>query len=208
MAVKNLEIIQVAIEQLEKREPEMIKSMLVQFVKTNIKKPSAKKINMFDYVATGEQAAIRPVLGGVYMDKENKVAVATDSFVIIISKTEYKPTRFKSGIVCRDGKSIDGKYVNYNYGLDIGKLTELKLFTKETIIDTARTTMAECKLEDLTFAMAIPIAKGTKFLFPVRRLPLLLEVGLSGWSYSESKGGYYYEDNDKKILIMGVKVSD
>ena len=181
--------------------------MLIQFMKENMKKPSAKKINMFDYVAIGEQAEIRPVLKGVYMDKENKVAVATDTFAIIISKSKYKPTKSKNGIVTKDGKSISGKYVNYNYALNLGALTEIEALPEETIVDAALITMAEAKLKDIDIAPAVSITANRKIaLFPVRKLPLLLEVGLSGWKYSKDKGAYYYEDDDKKIIVMGVYV--
>ena len=47
MAVNKLEIIECAIEQLDKKEPEMIKNMLIQFLKENLQAPKAKKNSSF-----------------------------------------------------------------------------------------------------------------------------------------------------------------
>ena len=120
MAVNKLEIIECAIEQLDKKEPEMIKNMLIQFLKENLQVPKAKKnLSVFDFVATDkEELKIRPVMGGVFMDKKNKVAVASDGHVMMVSKSEYKANNFKSGIITKDGKTIPGKYVNYEFVLN------------------------------------------------------------------------------------------
>lgn len=209
MAVNKLEIIECAIEQLDKKEPEMIKSMLIQFLKSNLRVPKAKKINMFDYVATGEQAVIRPVVSGVFMDKKNKVAVATNGHVIIVSKSEYKPTKIESGIVGKDGKAINihnCKYVNYEIPFQFEEEeAPIVLFDEDTIIDSALTTLAENELEENKMCPSIPIAKGPDCFFPITRLSLLLELGLDGWEYHKDEGAYYYHDEDKRVIVMGVK---
>ena len=210
MAVKNLEIIECVIEQLDKKEPEMVKSMLIQFLKSNLRVPKAKKINMFDYVATGEEAAVRPVVSGVFMDKKNKVAVATDGHVIIVSKSEYKPTNIKSGIVGKDGKAIDThncKYVDYEIPFQFEEEeAPIVLFDEATIIDSALTTLAENELKESEMCPSMPIANGPDCFFPITRLPLLLELGLDGWEYHKDKHAYYYHDDDKRVIVMGVKV--
>lgn len=205
--VKNIDIIEVAIEQLDKQNPVIIKELLVQFLKGNLRVPKAKKINLFDYVATGDEAVQRPFLAGVFMDKEDKVAVASDGHVIIISKSDYKPTKAKFGIIDKKGKSIEsGEYVNYRSAIQLkGESTVIKLYDEKTIIDSALLTLAESELNGFEMCPAISITPDTKysFLFPVHRIPLLLEVGLDGWEYS-SKGMYYYKDDDKEVAVMGV----
>lgn len=207
--VKNVEIIECAIEQLDKKEPEMIKSMLIQFLKSNLRVPKAKKINMFDYVATGEEAAIRPVVSGVFMDKANKVAVATDGHTIIVSKSEYKPTRVKNGIIDKDGKAVNTrncKYVKYEYPFQFeeGDGGPIELFDEATIIDSALTTLSENELSESDMCPSIPIASEPDLFFPISRIPLLLEVGLKGWEFHEKV--YYYRDDDKRIIVSGVMV--
>lgn len=212
MAVNKLEIIECAIEQLDKKEPEMIKNMLIQFMKENLQAPKAKKnLSVFDFVATDkEELKIRPVMGGVFMDKKNKVAVATDGHVMMVSKSEYKANNFKSGIITKDGKTIPGKYVNYEFVLNQYKdIKHIKLYDEKTLIDMALITQAEWELMDGLTAPCIPITPDKDCaidFFPIRRLPILLSVGLEGWMHD--KCAFLYEDDDKKIFIMSVVTSE
>lgn len=210
MAVKNLDIIQVAVEQLEKKEPEMIKSMLIQFLKTNLRVPKAKKINMFDFVATGDEANARPRLSGVFMDKENKVAVATDGHTIIVSKSEYHPTKFKNGIIGKDGKNVEGKYVTYRSAMELDEAMEVVPLPIEDIIDSTLNVVAEFKLAGYDIAGGVRISgdKSIDLYFPIYRLPLLFEVGLEGWVYSPKKHCFYYKDGDKEVLVMGILINE
>lgn len=212
MTVKYLDIIRVAIEQLGKKEPEMIKSMLIQFLKGNLRVPKAKKINMFDFVTTGDEAKTRPVLSGVFMDKENEVAVATDGHTIIISKSEYHPTKFKNGIIGKGGENIQGKYVTYRSAISMslnGKKTEIVPLPVSEIADKAMLVMAEHKLAGWDIAGGVRISdKSVNLYFPIRRLPLLFEVGLEGWIYCSDKCCFYYKDDDKEILVMGILINE
>ena len=212
MAVKNLEIIECAIEQLDKKEPEMIKNMLIQFLKENLQVPKAKKnLSVFDFVATDEEELERrPVMGGVFMDKKNKVAVASDGHVMMVSKSEYKENKFKSGVITKDGKNLPWKYVNYEPILAQYKEKKpIELYDEKTIIDMALITKAEWELREGESAPCIPITADKECsidFFPIRRLPILLSVGLEGWKHDRC--AFLYEDDDKKIFIMGVVTSD
>lgn len=202
--VKNLEIIQVAIEQLGKENPEMIRSMLVSFLASNCKEYKPKKIDIWDFVATGENAEKRPVTSGVFMDSVDKVAVATDGHAMFISKLEYEPIRGKKKIVLKDGSLIDGGYVNYKSPLN-DKFKPIKLFDKEAIQKSAKITMAEFILNGDTGSPGIPISSeaDSNLLFPIRWIPTLLEIGFEGWQYN-GKGAYYHKDSNEQILIMSV----
>lgn len=212
MAVNKLEIIECAIEQLDKKEPEMIKNMLIQFLKENFQVPKAKKnLSVFDFVATDEEELERrPVMGGVFMDKKNKVAVASDGHVMMVSKSEYKENKFKSGVITKDGKNLPWKYVNYELILNQYKDKKpIELYDEKTIIDMALITKAEWELREGENAPGIPITADKECsidLFPIRRLPILLSVGLEGWKYDRC--AFLYEDNDMKIFIMGVVTGD
>lgn len=212
MAVKNLEIIECAIEQLDKKEPEMIKNMLIQFLKENLQVPKAKKnLSVFDFVATDkEELEKRPVMGGVFMDKKNKVAVASDGHIMMVSKSEYKENKFKSGVITKDGKNLPWKYANYEPILAQYKDKKpIELYDEKTIIDMALITKAEWELMEGESAPCIPITADKECFidfFPIRCLPILLSVGLEGWKHDRC--AFLYEDDDMKIFIMGVVCSD
>lgn len=210
MAVKNLEIVQVAIEQLDKRESEMIKAMLVQFMKENLKVPKAKKINMFDYVAIDDEAKKRPNLSGVFMDKERKAAVAIDGHTAIISKSDYKPTKFENGIIGKNGENISGKYPNYWLAMPKpDDRVELTPLTEEAIIETALAMKAKNELNGCDIPIGVFISSNkVNGYFPAKRLPLLLEIGLDGWVFCPKKLCYYYKDDDKEIVVMSILINE
>ena len=129
---------------------------------------------------------------------------------MMVSKSEYKANNFKSGIITKDGKTIPGKYVNYEFVLNQYKdIKHIKLYDEKTLIDMALITQAEWELMDGLTAPCIPITPDKDCaidFFPIRRLPILLSVGLEGWMHD--KCAFLYEDDDKKIFIMSVVTSE
>lgn len=204
--VNKLEIIHVAIEQLKQKNPDVIMTMIRQFVIENTPLPKAKAINLYDYADQGYNP--RKILSGVYMDKGDKVAVATNCQVLIVSKSMYKPTKFKNGVVGKDGKNIPGEFVNYKRALpDDGDHIDIDVFSKDIIEQETVGALADKFLSgDNEFCASIPIHFGDNELqFPVSAVPLLLETKLDGWKLV-SKRNYYYEDDDLKIVVSSVLV--
>lgn len=203
--VNKLEIIEIAIEQLDKGNRDVIMNMIRQFVIENTSLPKAKAFNMYDYVDQGYNP--RKILTGVYMDKDEKVAVATNCQVLIVSKSMYKPTKFKNGVIGRDGKNIPGEYVNYKFALPKGDCTNIDVFRKISIEQKAVESLADKFLSgDDEFCASIPIHLGNMGVqFPVSAVPLLLKTEFGGWKLT-SKRNYYYEDDDLKIVVSSVLV--
>lgn len=201
-----LEIIHVAIEQLKQKNPDVIMTMIRQFVIENMPLPKAKVINLYDYVNKGGNSP-KEILRGVYMDKENKVAVATNCQTLIVSKSMYKPTKFKNGVVDKDGKNISGVYVNYKYALpNEDELEDIDVFSKNVIEQETVSALADKFLSgDDEFCASIPIHTGSEVQFPVSAVPLLLKTKPDGWKFT-SKRNYYYEDDDLKIVVSSVLV--
>ena len=106
--------------------------------------------------------------------------------------------------------TIPGKYVNYEFVLNQYKdIKHIKLYDEKTLIDMALITQAEWELMDGLTAPCIPITPDKDCaidFFPIRRLPILLSVGLEGWMHD--KCAFLYEDDDKKIFIMSVVTSE
>lgn len=112
--MKNLDLISEAIKMIERIDTEDVNKELAinrmkQFVLLNTPQPKGGKVKIYDWVG---KENYRPQLMGVYHDAENKVAVATDTHALIVSKSDYVECE-ESHIVAKNGDEIHGKYANY-----------------------------------------------------------------------------------------------
>lgn len=112
--MKNLDLISEAIKMIERIDTEdMNKELAInrmkQFVLLNTPTQKGGKVKIYDW--TGKEQ-YRPNLMGVYHDAENKVAVATDTHALIVSKSDYVECE-ESHIAAKNGDEIQGKYPNY-----------------------------------------------------------------------------------------------
>ena len=110
----NLDLISEAIKMIERIDTEDVNKELAinrmkQFVLLNTPQPKGGKVKIYDWVG---KENYRPNLMGVYHDAEDKVAVATDTHAIIVSKSDYVECE-ESHIVAKNGDEIYGKYPNY-----------------------------------------------------------------------------------------------
>lgn len=112
--MKNLDLISEAIKMIERIDTEDVNkelaiSRMKQFVLLNTPTQKGGKVKIYDW--TGKEQ-YRPNLMGVFHDSENKVAVATDTHALIVSKSDYVECE-ESHIVAKNGDEIQGKYPNY-----------------------------------------------------------------------------------------------
>lgn len=84
-----------------------------QFIYINTPKTkSSGKVSIYGWA--NDEVGCRPMFDGVFHDAENKVAVASDTHVLIVSKPDYREfADGKSHIIAKDGSEIKGKYVPY-----------------------------------------------------------------------------------------------
>lgn len=110
----NLDLISEAIKMIERIDTEDVNKELAinrmkQFVLLNTPQPKGGKVKIYDWVG---KENYRPNLMGVYHDAENKVAVASDTHALIVSKSDYVECE-ESHIVAKNGDEIRGRYVDY-----------------------------------------------------------------------------------------------
>ena len=110
----NLDLISEAIGYIERIDTEnYLKELAInrmkQFVLLNTPQTKGGKVKIYDWVG---KENYRPNLMGVYHDAEDKVAVATDTHAIIVSKSDYVECE-ESHIVAKNGDEIRGRYADY-----------------------------------------------------------------------------------------------
>lgn len=98
---------------------EYTQRMITEFITDNQPKPK-NKFNIWAYTANDER---RPVLNGVFHDKENKMAAATDAHILIADAASYDESKTDTAIdnktwlgrrsVDKYGNFIDGRYPDY-----------------------------------------------------------------------------------------------
>ena len=101
----NLDLISEAIKMIELIDTEDVRkelaiSRMKQFVLLNTPQPKGGKVKIYDWVYKDDN--LRPQMSGVYHDCENKVAVATDTHALIVSKSDYVECE-ESHIVAKNG---------------------------------------------------------------------------------------------------------
>lgn len=110
----NLDLISEAIGYIERIDTEsylkeLAISRMKQFVLLNTPTQKGGKVKIYDWT---DKEQYRPNLMGVFHDSENKVAVATDTHALIVSKSDYVECE-ESHIVAKNGDEIQGKYPDY-----------------------------------------------------------------------------------------------
>lgn len=106
----NFELIAEAIELMNAGNIEAATTRLKQFTVLNTPKvKNGGKVNIWKWISDDQY---RPQYCGVYYDTERKVAVATDTHVLLVSKPDYIE-REKSEIISKNGDVIKGRYPEY-----------------------------------------------------------------------------------------------
>lgn len=127
----NFDLISEAINFINGNNNEKAIARLNQFVALNTPKvKSAGKLKLYDWVSKEEY---RRNLMGVFHDAENKVAVATDTHVLLVSKPDYNEAH-AGKIIDKNGDEIGLKFVSYqrvfpkqlvDFAVDRDKIAEM-----------------------------------------------------------------------------------
>lgn len=91
-----------------------IKRHIHEFMVDNEPSPKKGELNLWDFTAND---ALRPVLCGIFHDKENGMAVATNAHILVADKALYDESKADTEETRRPidkyGKFIDGRYPNW-----------------------------------------------------------------------------------------------
>lgn len=111
-----------------------------------------KKMDMYRYAAkANEGIAINfPSTAGVYHDFRNKVAVATDGYILRISRAAYDPQYEcddKDGVsIGRNGEVIEGRFVVYGSVIpDYGRKSHTRVIDKKQVLESVKQAKEKAK---------------------------------------------------------------
>lgn len=207
--MKNLDLISEAIKMIERIDTEDVNKELAinrmkQFVLLNTPTQKGGKVKIYDWVG---KENYRPNLMGVYHDAENKVAVATDTHALIVSKSDYVECE-EAHIVAKNGDEIHGKYANYKSVMPDTDECLLYDVDRDKIKRILTEYKAERKLDKSVEYLAINVGTTDKplYLTPDNcKLLLQLPDGdffVSANDYNSRAIAYESEDGDYKAIFM------
>lgn len=192
---------------------EYIQKLIAEFIVDNEPKKKGT-FNIWDYVANDDP---RPVINGVFHDKEKGYAVATDSHILVADKDFYDnslsdPEKLEQSGPCKGmrpvdkyGKFIDGRYPNWSAVIP----TNQGNYTKYTIsLEEVDAYIKKCntymKLNGMTGKYKKSIfynVPGTDCWFDANLMRLFLIASGGEINLSDNKhAGVYW--GDKRIAIV------
>lgn len=205
----NLDLISEAIGYIERIDTESYLkeraiSRIKQFVLINTPQPKSGKVKIYDWVSKDN---IRPVLRGVFHDSENKVAVATDTHALIVSKSDYVECE-ESHIVAKNGDEIQDRYPDYKRVMP--DIDECLLFDidRDKIKRILTEYSAERKLDKGVEYLAINVGSTDKpFYMSPDNCKLLLQLPdgdffVKDENYTRYPIAYESEDGDYKAIFI------
>lgn len=205
----NLDLISEAIKMIERIDTEDVNkelaiSRMKQFVLLNTPQPKSGKVKIYDWVG---KWGYRPTLMGVFHDAENKVAVASDTYALIVSKCDYVECE-ESHIVDKNGDDIRGRYVDYKRVMPDTDEYLLYDVDRDKIKRILTEYRAERKLNKSVEYLAINIGSPDKplYLTPDNcKLLLQLPDGdffVSASDYNSRAIAYESEDGNYRAIFM------
>lgn len=177
-----------------------------------------KKEDMYKYVAKpNEGIAVNiPTAAGVYYDFENKVAVATDGYILRISRSAYDPAHEKpeeKGVsIDREGNVIEGRYVNYRSVIpDFGKKVIIRPIDKEEIKRSVKQAREKARQEGMKYSILYVKVNGIWVKEKYLKMAMaVIDESIHPENVMQNK--YFYgEKNGEEVLVSwhpGFNVDD
>ena len=199
-----------------------IQRLIAEFMVDN--EPKKKGIfNLWDYAATDE---IRPVMNGIFHDKERGYAVATDAHILVADKDLYDatladPIDFKSEEPTKGrrpidmyGKFIEGRYPNWSSVIpEKSEMYKTYHVSPEELDAYIKKCNAYMKLNGFTGRNAMKIlfnVPGTDcwFYAPLLRLFLIATGGEINLSSPDKAAAYWGERRTAIVMPMLMEERD
>ena len=177
-----------------------------------------KKIDMYRYAAkANEGIAINcPATAGVYHDFRNKVAVATDGYILRISRSAYDPAHEKpdeNGVsIGREGNVIEGRYVNYRSVIPyFGKKVISRPIDKEEIKRSVKQAREKARQEGVKYSILYVNVNGLWVMEKYLKMAMaVIDDSIHPKNVLQNK--YFYgEKNGEEVLVSwhpGFNVDD
>lgn len=187
---------------------EYIQRLIAEFIVDNEPKKKGT-FNIWDYVANDD---LRPVMNGVFHDKENGYAVATDAHILVADKDLYDEKLTYQGTdfggqepVDKYGKFIKGRYPNWKAVIPVNRegyqTYHISLDDVDAYIKKCNTYM---KLNGMTGKYKKSInynVPGTDCWFDANFMRLFLIASGGEINLSDNKhAGVYW--SDKRIAVV------
>lgn len=216
----NLDLISEAIKMIERIDTEDVNKELAinrmkQFVLLNTPQPKGGKVKIYDWVYKDDN--LRPQMSGVYHDCEGKVAVATDTRALIVSKRDYIECE-ESHIVAKNGDEIRGKFPEYKRVMPDNDERLIFVVDREKVKQLLAQYKAERKLDKSVEYKAINVSTSEHpfYLHPdLCKLLLQLPEGDFYADYNSQYGSYNSrplsyesEDGNYEALFMPLYYPD
>lgn len=203
----NFDLIAEAIERMNAGDNETAIARLKQFTALNTPKvKSGGKVKICDWAGKDEY---HPSMKGVFHDAENKVAVATDTHVMIVSKADYIED-YAGRIIDKKGDDCKGRFPDYKRVIPKSEGKEIAV-NREHIASMLSEMRAERKIDKSIEYLAFNVGdKDTPCYIKPANCKLLLTLPEGKFFYPGDPSRpllYKSDDGNYTALMMPVFVN-
>lgn len=204
----NFDLIAEAIEMINAGDNTKAAARLKQFVTLNTPKVKGGKVKIYDWTnPKGCYAFTR----GVYYDAENSVAVATDTHVMLVSKSDYDASR-ANAIVAKNGDEVEGvRYPDYLRVIPKAENMREFQFDNARIANLLTKMNAERKIDKSIKYIAFNVGdKDSQVYISPKNCKLLLTLPAGKFYTRDPRSQLLYKSDDENYtaVVMPVCVKD
>lgn len=205
----NFDLIAEAIERMNAGDNETAIARLKQFTALNTPKvKNGGKVKIYDWVSKDKSLLQR--IMGVFHDAENKVAVATDTHVLIVSKVDYNED-YAGRIIDKKGDDCKGLFPDYKRAIPKSEGKEIAV-NREHIASMLSEMRAERKIDMSIEYLAFNVGdKETPCYIKPANCKLLLTLPAGKFYFRGDPSCpllYKSDDSNYTVLIMPVFVKE
>lgn len=201
----NFDLIAEAIERMNAGDNETAIARLRQFTALNTPKvKNGGKVKIYDWVG---KDVYRPNLTGVFHDADNKVAAATDTHVLLVSKVDYNE-EYAGRIIDKKGDDCKGRFPNYKCVIPKTEGKEIAV-NREHIAELLSEMRAERKISKSVEYVAFNIGdKENPCYVAPKSCKLLLTLPDGKFYFLDPSRPLLYksDDGDYTALVMPILV--
>lgn len=199
----NFDLIAEAIEMINAGDNEAAIARLKQFTALNTTKVKGGKIKIYDWT---DDKSIHTYAHGVYHDATDSVAVATETHVMLVSKSDYRAD-FAGKIIDKKGMAVNGRLHDYKRVIpNSAGMTEISI-NRDRIARLLSDMRAERKLDKSIDYAAFNIGcADTPLFFSPKFCKLLLTLPEGKFYFSNRTRPLLYKSNDGNYVAVAMPV--